>query len=86
MNRICLIIHSMREIKLYKQYENFFNLGVALSDFFLMDNNELYSYFDNISKYLSQLKQKDLEIPDIEKIKKDTIEVLNYAKTQILEN
>lgn len=82
MNRICLIIHSMREIKLYKQYENFFNLGVALSSFFLMGDNELYSYFDNISKYLSQVKQKGTEIPDIGKIKKDTIEVLNYAKTQ----
>ena len=72
----------MREIKLYKQYENFFNLGVALSSFFLMGDNELYSYFDNISKYLSQVKQKGTEIPDIGKIKKDTIEVLNYAKTQ----
>lgn len=69
---------------LYKSFQKYFKTGVALSSFFLMTNEEFASYMKGIESYLLNVgKLKSItKLPDIEKIKKDTMEVLNYAKTQ----
>ncbi len=69
---------------LYESFQKYFKTGVALSSFFLMTNEEFASYMKGIESYLLNVcKLKSItKLPDIEKIKKDTMEVLNYAKTQ----
>ena len=69
---------------LYKSFQKYLKTGVALSSFFLMTNEEFASYMKGIESYLLNVcKLKSItKLPDIEKIKKDTMEVLNYAKTQ----
>lgn len=69
---------------LYKKFQEYYNIGTALSSFFLITKEELDLYLKGIENYLLNVRKTTLlsNIPDIEKIKKDTIEVLNYAKTQ----
>ena len=69
--------------KLCDKYNSYFNVGTALCSFFLMNENDVGFYIENINSCLLQIKNsnKNIEIvPDIEKFRNDTLEVLNYAK------
>lgn len=68
---------------LCEEYNSYFNVGAALCSFFLMNENDINSYIENINSYLLQIKNNNKKIkgaPNIEKLRNDTIEVLNYAK------
>lgn len=68
---------------LFEKYKSYFNIGTALSSFFLMDDNDVNIYLEHLNSVINQLKNKNANsnlIPDIVKIRKDTYEVLNYAK------
>ena len=81
------LLKDLKNINMYKrlcdEYNSYFNVGTALCSFFLMNENDVGLYIENIKSCLLQIKNsnKNIEIvPDIEKLRNDTLEVLNYAK------